>query len=287
MSDLEFEVLDAQPEPYAAVPTIMLRLRITERSGMPVHAVALRCQIRIEPQRRRYTDAETRGSGRGVRRAHRSGADSLRPFLWTHVSTTLSSFSGSTEVDLPVTCTYDFEVSGTKYFHALDDGEIPLVLLFSGTTFVAGADGFSVAPVAWHEEAAFRLPVAVWQGMMDALLPEPRVGHREPRDPRRAPPVPRRARAAHLGPGPRTAAEGSRGGGGGAVTDRFDAARAVADAVLFEGYVLYPYRASAPEEPDPVAVGCALPAGIRRGGRLRAVGGTAPSAWSTPGARPG
>jgi hypothetical protein len=31
------------------------------------------------------------------------------------------------------------------------------------------------------------------------------------------------------------------------VTDRFDAARAVADAVLFEGYVLYPYRASAPK----------------------------------------
>ena len=28
---------------------------------------------------------------------------------------------------------------------------------------------------------------------------------------------------------------------------RFDAARAVADAVLFEGYVLYPYRASAPK----------------------------------------
>ena len=30
-----------------------------------------------------------------------------------------------------------------------------------------------------------------------------------------------------------------------AVTDRFAAARAVADAVLYEGYVLYPYRASA------------------------------------------
>ena len=55
-----------------------------------------------------------RGPGRGVRRAHRSGADSLRPFLWTHVSTTVSSFSGSTEVDLPITCTYDFEVSGTQ-----------------------------------------------------------------------------------------------------------------------------------------------------------------------------
>ena len=25
--------------------------------------------------------------------------------------------------------------------------------------------------MAWHEEAAFRLPVAVWQGMMDAYFP--------------------------------------------------------------------------------------------------------------------
>jgi hypothetical protein len=32
-----------------------------------------------------------------------------------------------------------------------------------------------------------------------------------------------------------------------ALTDRFAAARAVADAVLYEGYVLYPYRASAPK----------------------------------------
>ena len=170
MSDLGFEVLDAQPEPYAAVPTIMLRLRVTERSGMPVHAVALRCQVRIEPQRRRYSDAESAALVE-VFGDHTQWADSLRPFLWTHVSTTVSSFSGSTEVDLPITCTYDFEVSGTRYFHALAEGEIPLLLLFSGTTFVAGADGFSVTPVAWHEEAAFRLPVAVWQGMMDAHYP--------------------------------------------------------------------------------------------------------------------
>jgi hypothetical protein len=34
---------------------------------------------------------------------------------------------------------------------------------------------------------------------------------------------------------------------GGAADDRFEQARAVADAVLYEGYVLYPYRASAPK----------------------------------------
>jgi hypothetical protein len=170
MIELSFEVVGAHPERYAAEPTLMLELRITEADGRPVHAVALKCQVRIEPQRRRYQPAEEERLLELFGETPRWG-DSLRPFLWTHVATTVPAFAGTTTIDLPITCTYDFEVSGTRYFHALADGEIPLLLLFSGTTFVAGADGFSVTPVAWHEEAAFRLPVAVWQGMMDAHYP--------------------------------------------------------------------------------------------------------------------
>jgi hypothetical protein len=170
VSDLEFDVLDARPEPYAAVPTITLRLRVTERSGAPVHALALRCQVRIEPQRRRYDAGETAALVELFGEPAQWG-DSLRPFSWTHVSTTVPSFTGVTEIDLPVTCTYDFEVSGTRYFHALVDGSIPLLLLFSGTSFVAGDTGLSVTPVAWHEEASYALPVAVWQSMMDAHYP--------------------------------------------------------------------------------------------------------------------
>jgi hypothetical protein len=170
MSNLSFEVLGAHAEPYAAVPTIMFRLRLTERGAAPTHAVALRCQIRIEPQLRRYNHDEE------VRLVEVFGepaqwGDSLKPFLWTHVATTITGFDGSTEIDLPVTCTYDLEVAATKYFHSVDDGEIPLVLLFSGTTFTRGDSGLSVAPVAWHEEASFRLPVAVWREMMDLYFP--------------------------------------------------------------------------------------------------------------------
>jgi hypothetical protein len=170
MSDLAFEVLGARAEPFAAVPTIMFRLRITERTGAPVHAVALRCQIRIEPQLRRY------GSDEEARLVDVFGeppqwGQSLSPFLWTHVATMLTGFTGVTEIDLPVTCTYDLEVSGTKYFHSLDRGEIPLVLLFSGTTFVRGDAGVSVAPVAWHEDASYRLPVQVWRDMMNVYFP--------------------------------------------------------------------------------------------------------------------
>ena len=49
MSPVSFEVVGARVEPYAAVPTLMLRLRITAADEPPVHAIALRSQIMIEP----------------------------------------------------------------------------------------------------------------------------------------------------------------------------------------------------------------------------------------------
>jgi len=179
MSALSFEVLGSRAEPYAAVPTIMLRLRVTETDGGRVHATALRCQIRIEPQRRHYTAAEQRRLYDLFGEVP-SWGDSLRPFLWTHVSTTIGGFTGSVEVDLPVECSYDFEVAGAKYLHGLGDGDVPLLLLFSGTTFTPGTTGFAAEPIAWDNEAAYRLPIAVWRGMMDLYFPRSgwlRVGH--------------------------------------------------------------------------------------------------------------
>ena len=55
MTSLAFNVVDARPEPHAAVPTILMRVGVTEADGATVHALALRVQIRIEPQRRRYS----------------------------------------------------------------------------------------------------------------------------------------------------------------------------------------------------------------------------------------
>jgi hypothetical protein len=167
---VSFEVLGARAEPYAAVPTIMLRLRLVEADGLPVHAVALRCQIMIEPQRRRYQPDEERRLLELFGETPRWG-ETLRPFLWTHTSTVVPGFTGITEIDLPVTCTYDFDVAAAKYLHAVDDGEIPIVLLFSGTIFTKGATGFSAEPVAWHEEAAYRLPVSEWRRVMDLYFP--------------------------------------------------------------------------------------------------------------------
>jgi Family of unknown function (DUF6084) len=170
MASLAFAVVGATAEPHAAVPTIMVRLRVSETSGGDVHALALRCQIRIEPQRRRYRPEEEERLYELFGEAPRWGS-TLHPFLWTHVSTTLPGFSASAEFDLPVACTYDFEVTAAKYMHALAGGEIPLVLLFSGTVFTRGASGFSAEPVGWDQEATYRLPVSVWRALMDQYFP--------------------------------------------------------------------------------------------------------------------
>jgi hypothetical protein len=170
MSELGIEVLDARAEPYAAVPTLMLRLGLSEPSGDPIHAIALRTQIQIEPQRRRYSPAE-QGRLLELFGEQPQWGDTVRPFLWTHASAMLPGFTGRTEVDLPITCTYDFEIAASKYLHALGDGEIPLTLLFSGTVLARRAGVVTVQPVPWHVEAHYRMPVKVWRDLMDLYFP--------------------------------------------------------------------------------------------------------------------
>ena len=65
-------------------------------------------------------------------------ATTQHTFLWQHTTAMVHGFSGATQVDLPLECTYDFEVASAKYLHALRDGTVPLQFLFSGTVFVQG-----------------------------------------------------------------------------------------------------------------------------------------------------
>jgi hypothetical protein len=171
VSELVFDCVGAEPERYGAAPTLLFKLRIAETSGETVGAIALRCQIRIQPHLRRYSAAEEEGMLDLFGDRSRWG-DTLKPLQFANVSMMVPAFRGSVEVDLPVICTYDFEVSAAKYFHSLEAGEIPLLLLFSGTVFEKADSGLSVSPVPWHKEASYRLPVAVWRELMDLYFPE-------------------------------------------------------------------------------------------------------------------
>ena len=169
-SELTFDCTDVRAEPYAAAPTLVFRLRITETMGAAVHNIALRCQLRIQPQRRVYSDAEADGLRDLFGERPRWG-DTLKPLQFATESLMVRPFHGATEVDLPVPCSYDLEVAAARYFHALRDGEVPLLLLFSGTVFRKAPGGFAVDQIPWHKETEVGLPVAVWRELMDQYFP--------------------------------------------------------------------------------------------------------------------
>lgn len=170
MVELGAEVLDLAVDRYAAAPTLTLRLRLTEASGATVSALALRAQVRIEPQQRRYSADEAGGLVELFGETSRWG-ESLRPFFWTEVSRVVGAFTGTTDIEIPVPCTYDLEVAAGKYFHALEAGEVPLVLLFSGTVFRVVGERLAVEPVPWHLEAHHRMPATRWRDLMDVYFP--------------------------------------------------------------------------------------------------------------------
>jgi len=170
--DLNFTVDRAEPVLYSASPLLIFKLRIeTEEEEISIPAVALRCQIRIEPTRRRYTPPAQERLLDLFGEPERWG-QTLRSMLWTHTALVVPQFTGSTVVDLPVPCTFDFNVAATKYFYALEDGEVPLCLLFSGTIFYVNDEGFlQVSQISWEKEANYRLPVQVWKEMMAHYYP--------------------------------------------------------------------------------------------------------------------
>ncbi|NMO02808.1 hypothetical protein HH308_16470 [Gordonia sp. TBRC 11910] len=172
MTDLVFTVTDVAPEQFAAAPNLSARLRIDETSGATVHAIALRCQVKIEPHKRRYSDAEAAGL-LDLFGPRERWTTTLRSMLWMHADTMVQGFTGSREVDLPMPCTYDFEVSASKFLHALDESAtpIPLEFLFSGTVFTKGASGFTVERVPWDRQASYDLPVGVWRTLMRMHFP--------------------------------------------------------------------------------------------------------------------
>jgi hypothetical protein len=172
MPDFQFQIESAECVPFAAVPMLAFRLHVDNRAAAEaIHSVALHAQIQIETPRRRYSNTEQERLLDLFGEPHRWG-QTLRPMLWTHADVTLPAFSDTVAVDLRVPCSFDFNLAATKYFHGLSGGDIPLIFLFSGSSFYAGpSGGLEVAPIPWSKEARFRLPVAVWRETMETYYP--------------------------------------------------------------------------------------------------------------------
>ncbi|MFD9407469.1 DUF6084 family protein [Streptomyces sp. NPDC059989] len=169
MTEFAFTCTGVRADPYAAGPTLVFRLRITASPDTRVHALALRCQLRIEPAGRGYGPGEAAALHDLFGERSRWGS-TLQPLQFAQVAVMVPSFTGETETEVAVPCTYDMDIAAARYFDALEEGEAPLLMLFSGTAFT-GSGGFHVEPVPWDREAPYRMPVAVWREMIEQHFP--------------------------------------------------------------------------------------------------------------------
>lgn len=169
--ELSFRVESAAVLEPAAVPTVNFELRIEAPAGVAIRSVMLNVQIQIAARRRAY---DRRSEERLVElfgTADRWGS-TLATLPWVRTSTAVPPFSGSTVLELPVACSYDLEVAASKYFNGLEDGEVPLEFLFSGSVFYSGADGrLQTTRLTWESEAEFELPVATWRAAIERHFP--------------------------------------------------------------------------------------------------------------------
>jgi hypothetical protein len=168
---LDFEVIGAERVEHAAVP--MLRFSLCVRAGPDeeIRSVLLDVQVQIAARRRAYDD-RARERLFELFGPESAWGTTLRTLLWTRVTVVVPPFTGERVVDVDVTCTYDLEVAASRYFSALEDGEVPLELLFSGSVFYTGPSGaLQTARIPWDREAEYRLPVRVWREAIDLHFP--------------------------------------------------------------------------------------------------------------------
>jgi hypothetical protein len=170
--ELGFAVRGARALEHSAAPTIRIALEIDSLTGHEVRSVLLNVQIQIPARRRSYQPQEQERLLELFGTPEQWGS-TLSTLPWLRTTIVVPAFSGSTQVDLDVPCTYDLEVKASRYLNALAGGTVPLELLFSGSVFYTGeSGGLQTAMIGWDKEAGFDLPVAVWRDMMDQHFPQ-------------------------------------------------------------------------------------------------------------------
>lgn len=172
MPDLNFKIEGVEVVPHTISPLLAFKLCVTNSDAAEtIHTIVLRCQIQLEVTRRKYTP-DDQARLRDLFDEPSRWSQTLKTLLWTHASISVPSFKGTTLAEVPVPCTFDFNVAATKYFDGLEDGEVPICMQFSGTVFYATAEGgLQAAPISWDKEARFKLPVRIWRDMMNLYYP--------------------------------------------------------------------------------------------------------------------
>jgi len=172
MPDLAFRIEEISPVRYSAAPMLAARLRISNASATEaIHSILLNCQVRIEPLGRKYS-AEEEARLLELFGERERWARTMKPMLWAQDALNVPGFTGSTEAELPLHCTLDFDLAATKFFYGLDAGEVPISILFSGTAFFAASDGLlQAAQIPWDREARYQLPASAWKAAVEMHYP--------------------------------------------------------------------------------------------------------------------
>jgi hypothetical protein len=172
MPDLSFKVTGLDPATRGLAPLLGFQVEITNTpAAESIHSILLQAQIQLQVTQRRYSAAEKEKLSE-LFGPPETWRDTLRAKLWTLASASVPAFTGSTTATLSVPCTYDLNVAPTKYFYGLDDGDVPLLFLFSGTVFYEAADGrLQVQQISWKNECAWKMPVRAWHELMEHHYP--------------------------------------------------------------------------------------------------------------------
>lgn len=158
----EFEIVSVEPVARSVEPTLGFHGRITDASMRPIYTIALTAIVMIEPGKRSYADGEREKLlelfGTPERWAATTGG-----FRWANTQTMVHGFTGEGEFGLKVPVSYDMEIASSKYFGAIEDGDVPLRFHFNGSIFYERGDGqVQIAPVAWDRSERFLMPIDAW-----------------------------------------------------------------------------------------------------------------------------
>jgi len=172
MPDLNFQIAGVEPATNGLTPLLLFKLQISNAAtDEKISGVFLNAQIQIQPAQRAYNPVEKEKLVELFGEPKRWG-ETLRNRLWSHANTAVGPFTGHTDINLPVSCTFDLNIASAKYFYALDSGEVALLFLFSGSIFYAAPDGrLQIERISWNKECAYRMPIQMWRDLMQRHYP--------------------------------------------------------------------------------------------------------------------
>ena len=170
LPDLEFSIDGVDVRPHAAVPTLAFDLEV-DAGEASIRSLSLNVLVRIVATQRSYASDEQDRLFE-LFGAPRDWGRNLGSLVWTQTSFVIPPFEGVHRVELPVPCSYDFDVAAHKYLHALREGTIPLEFLFSGSVFYRGPGGaLRTIRLSWDKDCRFDLPTQTWRELMDRYFP--------------------------------------------------------------------------------------------------------------------